>query len=138
MVVIVHAHLCRAVLGQARELKLTAAEIGQAEERLAESRRWREQAEALLLPPRAVDLATLEALEDLAAKVDDINMSLPEQAALDERLSAVKEWQARAQSMLSGRGDFYEMARLVKEATNLGILLPEVPRLAKQQQVVSL
>ena len=126
------------LLVQARDLKLDAPEIRQAEDRLAESKRWREQAAALLQPPQAVDQGTLEVLEDLSARVDDINMALPEQPMLDERLTAVKAWLARAHAMLTGRGEVKEMAKLVKEAAVLLIQLPELPKLAKQQQVAAL
>eukprot|EP00966_Prymnesium_polylepis_P305699 7064213-Prymnesium_polylepis.1 len=123
------------MLQQAAGLQLDAVEISQAQERLTESRRWREHARKLLEPsPTPVNEAVLEELEELAKRVEEINMALPEQPALDERLGAVKSWLARATSVLGGRGDPKELSKLVRESKALQIELAEVPRLTRQQQ----
>ncbi|KAL1528118.1 hypothetical protein AB1Y20_009482 [Prymnesium parvum] len=122
-----------ALLTQARDLLLEAAEINQAQERLDEAQEWRQRARELIKAD-VVDARGLEMLEELVGRVEELNMALPEQPAIEERLAAIKAWLVRATGVLSGRGEPKEAARLVKEAAQLRLDLPEVPRLVKQQQ----
>jgi hypothetical protein len=120
------------LLAEAETLLLAAPEIAQARERLADARQWAIEATSVLVPPVPVTPDVHVALQDLAARAENLNMALDEQDALDTRLSVVREWLARAKAaMADTTSEWQRLTGLVRRAArHPHHLPPHVPRLA--------
>ena len=122
------------LIGEAATLQLSCEEIAQAQEKLEEAAAWSEEARAVLEPPAPVTPEVFDHLNDLAKRIEVINMNLAEQGALDDRLGLVRDWMARAKAARAdGESPWQLLMGLVKEAKGSGIQLPEVKLLAEQQ-----
>ena len=122
------------LIGEAATLQLSCEEIAQAQEKLEEAAAWSEEARGVLEPPAPVTPEVFDHLNDLAKRIEVINMNLAEQGALDDRLGLVRDWMARAKAARAdGESPWQLLMGLVKEAKGSGIQLPEVKLLAEQQ-----
>ena len=66
----------------------------------------------MLLPPVPVTPAVLSKLDDLAARADELYLTLTEQEALDARLGYVRDWLARARAAIEAKAEWQVPAEL--------------------------
>jgi hypothetical protein len=121
------------LLAEATELQLDQIEIEQVLEKLEEAKVWAQEAATLLSSGRSVGELAMVQLLDLQARAEQIPIALEQLAVLEERVTRLQSWQARAKTALDAR-NVAELPRavraLVAEAAELGISLGDLAHLS--------
>ena len=121
------------LLAEAAELQLEQVEIEQVLEKLDEAKVWAAEAAELLSSGRSVGELAMVQLLELQARAEQIPIALEQLAVLEERVTRLQSWQARAKTALDARNAAElpkAVGALVAEAAELGISLGDLAHLS--------